>query len=490
MKKIIATLLVLTMMLSMLVIGTSAAAWDGTSASASLKGEGTADNPYLVETAEDLKYIQVQVNEGNKFEGKYFKQTADIDLGNKEWTPIGERTAKPFIGLYDGNGYKIVNFYQTFQYRFGGLFAYMKQVDGFTPGLINITLEGKMDTVTRKGDIYAGALLGWTDQSKTGSALNDNKVLVANCVTDVDMNFDSTGVGITASCIIAPVFSRTGSVIVSNCVNNGDINVVADGHQITVGGVVAYLVDGDLINCVNNGKITISGPTLDIYAGGVVGAVATSLGVCKVENSINNGEVNTAGGGAGYVGGVVGCVSSAVGVAINNCANVASVTSKSVSDAKLPYAGGVLGYTARPKVVVSNSYNSGAIATANDNKTGHAPGGIAGVLNNSEATTYIEKCVTTTDTFKGWFNAANEAKDCTTGADASVVANAAKAIKATVDGTKSATVNGATFAFVYPAAPETPVEPSVPTGDAAIVFVMIALVSLAGVVVTKKVTSR
>ena len=93
MKKIIATLLVLTMMLSLLVIGTSAAAWDGTSASASLKGEGTADNPYLVESAEDLKYIQVQVNEGNKFEGKYFKQTADIDLGNKEWTPIGERAA-------------------------------------------------------------------------------------------------------------------------------------------------------------------------------------------------------------------------------------------------------------------------------------------------------------------------------------------------------------------------------------------------------------
>ena len=105
MKKLFAIALVLTMMLSMLTVTANAAAWDGTSASSSLKGEGTAASPYLVESAADLKYIQVQVNDGNTFEGKYFKQTADIDLNNKEWTPIGDRSAKPFIGLYDGNGY-------------------------------------------------------------------------------------------------------------------------------------------------------------------------------------------------------------------------------------------------------------------------------------------------------------------------------------------------------------------------------------------------
>jgi hypothetical protein len=62
MKKLIAFALVLTMMLSMLVVTTSAAAWDGTTASASLKGEGTEASPYLIESAEDLKYIQVQVD--------------------------------------------------------------------------------------------------------------------------------------------------------------------------------------------------------------------------------------------------------------------------------------------------------------------------------------------------------------------------------------------------------------------------------------------
>ena len=78
MKKLFAIALVLTMMLSMLTVTANAAAWDGTTASASLKGEGTADSPYLIESAEDLKYIQVKVNEGETFAGKYFKMTQVI----------------------------------------------------------------------------------------------------------------------------------------------------------------------------------------------------------------------------------------------------------------------------------------------------------------------------------------------------------------------------------------------------------------------------
>ena len=172
MKKALSILLFTAMIVALFAFPTSAA-WDGT-ASASLKGDGTQDSPYLVETAEDLAFLAKSVNEGNTYEGKYIVQTADIDLGGKEWAPIGERTAKPFIGLYDGNGYKIVNFYQTFSYRFGGLFAYMTTSADFTPGLINITLEGKMDGGNRVGDIYSGALLGWGQQSNN----NPNKTVV------------------------------------------------------------------------------------------------------------------------------------------------------------------------------------------------------------------------------------------------------------------------------------------------------------------------
>jgi len=496
MKKVLSIVLFTAMIISLFVLPTSAAAWNGTDVSKEFKGEGTAENPYLVETPADLAFLAEKVNGGESYAGKYFKQMADLDLGSKEWKPIGDRSALPFSGIYDGNGYKIVNFYQSFQYRFGGLFAYMKAIDGFTPALLNVTLEGKMDTVTRKGDIYSGALLGWVDQSKTDSVLNDNKVLVANCTVDVDMTFDSTGLGNTASVIIAPVFSRTGSVVVYNCVNNGDINAIADGHQITVGGVVAYVVDADVVNCVNNGKITVKlNGAKDIYGGGVVGAVATSLGKCKVENCVNNADLSFNGGNSNYTGGVVGCVSSSAGTSINNCANVASLTSESSSASALPYGGGILGYAARPGVTVTNSYNSGAIATIDENNNNDAPGGIAGVLNHSDPSTCIKDCVTTTETYKGWFNAANTAENCVTKADPAVVAVAVKAINDVIDSTKNVTLNGTVFNFVFPAPPvqpEPPVDPQPPveSGDITVVLALVAILALGGAVVVKKASVR
>ena len=88
MKKVLSIVLCTVMLLSLFVVSTSAAAWDGTTASTSLKGEGTADKPYLVETAEDLAFLAKDVNGGNKYAGKYITQTADIDLGGKEWITV------------------------------------------------------------------------------------------------------------------------------------------------------------------------------------------------------------------------------------------------------------------------------------------------------------------------------------------------------------------------------------------------------------------
>ena len=493
MKKLIAFSLVLTMMLSMLVVTANAAAWDGTTASASLKGEGTEANPYLIETAEDLKYIQVKVNDGENFAGKYFKQTADIDLNNKEWTPIGERTAKPFIGLYDGNGYKIVNFYQTFSYRFGGLFAYMTTTADFTPGLINITLEGKMEGGNRVGDIYSGALLGWCQQSNNDT----NKIVLANCVVDVDMTLDVTGKGITGDLILANVLARSGYASVINCVCNGDVTVIADGSKVTAGGVVGYAPDTDVINCVNNGNITAKTTAAkDIYCGGVVGTTASSKIALTIENCINYGTVNTDGGNACYTGGTVGC-SAAANTTITNCANAGDVTAISSSASALPYAGGVLGYTNKEGVVVAGCYNNGIPATINDNKSGHAPGGIVGVMNNAKDTTNLKDSATTFTTFKGWMAATNPATNCTAEADATVVAAAIKAIEDVINAADTATVNGITIKFAEPAAdvppaPETTLpettEPEAPaeTGDASMIFVVIAVISLAGVAIVAK----
>jgi hypothetical protein len=93
--------------------------------------------------------------------------------------------------------------------------------------------------------------------------------------------------------------------------------------------------------------------------------------------------------------------------------------------------------------------------------------------------------------------ATNPATDCIVEADAAVVAAAVKAIEDIVNAADSATVNGITFKFaeeapVTPPAPETTVpettEPEAPaeTGDASLLFVAIAVISLAGVVIVAK----
>ncbi len=56
MKKALSNLLFTAMIVAWFAFPTSAA-WDGTAVSASLKGDGTQDSPYLVESAEDLALL-------------------------------------------------------------------------------------------------------------------------------------------------------------------------------------------------------------------------------------------------------------------------------------------------------------------------------------------------------------------------------------------------------------------------------------------------
>ena len=151
MKKTLAIILFASMIVSLFVFPTSAA-WDGTSASSALRGEGTQDDPYRIRHANDLAFLAKSVNEGNAYEGKYFVQTADIDLGGKEWTPIGfqdindaktdGKAAAPFSGVYNGNGYKITGLSITEETtNHLGVFGYVMS-GAVEAGIANLTVEG------------------------------------------------------------------------------------------------------------------------------------------------------------------------------------------------------------------------------------------------------------------------------------------------------------------------------------------------------------
>ena len=73
-------------------------------------GEGTLDNPYLLDSREQLILLSETVNQGRSFSGQFIKQTADIDLEGITFLPIGLMEGKCYFeGTYDGAGHVIRN---------------------------------------------------------------------------------------------------------------------------------------------------------------------------------------------------------------------------------------------------------------------------------------------------------------------------------------------------------------------------------------------
>ena len=92
-------------------------------------GTGTAQDPYLIYTAEQLNAIGAEPNHW----GKDFKLEADIDLSvspDDSFHPIGSRWglygSRPFSGVFDGDGHTISNLvYASEETWPTGLFAYV-----------------------------------------------------------------------------------------------------------------------------------------------------------------------------------------------------------------------------------------------------------------------------------------------------------------------------------------------------------------------------
>jgi len=102
---------------------------------ADFAGAGTATNPYKIQNVEDLKKLAKKVNSGTTYEGKHFQLTANIDLKNEEWTPIGTKVytgefgqseTRHFKGTFDGDGHQIANLTITGRNEYVGLFGYVR----------------------------------------------------------------------------------------------------------------------------------------------------------------------------------------------------------------------------------------------------------------------------------------------------------------------------------------------------------------------------
>ena len=209
---------------------TTSAAWDGTS-TAEFGGDGSEASPFVIANGEQLARLAQDVNGGTDYEGKFFKLTADIDLGEKEWTPIGGSN-KYFKGTFDGNGYTVSNFtINKPEESYIGLFGYNKGT------IMNLGVE----KAKISGSVRVGGVCGY------------NYGTIKNC-------YNTGAVSGTISVIGGVCGYNYGTV--ENCYNTGAVSA----QELNVGGVCGYNSSSTIKNCYNTGAV--SGTE---YVGGVCG---------------------------------------------------------------------------------------------------------------------------------------------------------------------------------------------------------------------------
>ncbi len=285
--------------------------------------EGTEANPYIIDTPEKLAGIAKYVNSGYEisknttYAGKYFKQTANIRLGQYDWEAIGYfGMYSYFAGTYDGNGYKISGLHVNTSKLFQGLFGVL----GGGGIIKNVTLENS-EIIATGG--YTGAIVGWCDNRNT----------VKNC--RVMSTVSITGGGSHIGGIVGA--SGPGGIQeISNCENYASIKQTSNA-AIYVGGI-SGMVQGsvNVINCVNYGNVTSAGD----YVGGIYGYTPGG----KVENCVNHGNIT----GKNHVGGISG--GDSVDTTITNCINNGIITG-------IEFVGGIVGNMGRCKII--NCISSG-----------------------------------------------------------------------------------------------------------------------------------
>ncbi len=252
--------------------------WDGSSRSTSLEGAGTAESPYLIQSAKDLAYFSDTVFGGNTYSGKVVKMTTSVDVNGNTLFLAGYQ--KSFAGTFDGGHNAILNDNITFTGTVDGNANAVGLFRTVGAGSVirNLVLDG---TVTAAGKNSAGAFVGMA-----------NPTTIENCYNFATVNSSSWYVGGFIGNALG-----AGSTI-RNSANFGTVTSTfsASTEDIEVGGLIGRSANASTISdSANFGAVTGQG-----NVGGILG-----LGKVNLSNVQEFGFV-TATGTKGLVGAIAG----------------------------------------------------------------------------------------------------------------------------------------------------------------------------------------
>lgn len=226
-----------------------------------LTGSGTAEDPYLITSIEDLQHVAEKLNEENRYQSDHFRLERDI-ICTEAWTPIGLDSEsatgdRPFNGTFDGAGHTITLADIAVTGRQQGLFASIGEngvVKDLTVNDSNLTLKS--------GAEYVGCITG------------ENSGRIENC--HVKGKITATN---QSNMNVGGIAGQNRGVIVG-CTSACNIqNTNAEAYSVSyLGCLVGQNFGGNVVACYATAKIEIT--NVNIYAiGGVVGYNSSSANI-------------------------------------------------------------------------------------------------------------------------------------------------------------------------------------------------------------------
>lgn len=201
---------------------------------------------YEIGTVEQLKLFRDAVNEGNSFAKATVKLTADIDLENEEWTPIGTQ-ANAFAGIFDGGGHTVSNLYINQPSMVDvGFFGYTRDGEIRNLTIENADVTGYLDVGAVAGTPYTSK---YTNITLAGTVKVEGYSYVGGMLGK-NAYADLTGLTVDAA---------AGSYVKAE----------SENYRSYVGGVVGFMGEGNITVKDVASNINVIGSTCDI--GGIVG---------------------------------------------------------------------------------------------------------------------------------------------------------------------------------------------------------------------------
>lgn len=307
--------------------------WDGTIASGFAGGTGEENDPYQISTAAQLAYLAQKVNAGEAYRYKYIVLTADIDLANKEWTPIGIYR-NSFQGNFDGRNHTVTRMrISNSSTDYVGLFGECRR-HNINSAIKNITVKNS----DINGKRFVGAIVGRAEE-----------INIENCRSIANTINSEKNVG-----GICGYFGGNPGGKVSQCYNSSKVT----GND-SAGGIAGIGDRCTAENCLNTGEIKVTTRQDESTGGGIFGFFNDSIASASITACVNLGKVS---GGASF-GGIVGRTDSKSTGHISNCYYNMDVITGGFDAGTALTAGQLCG--ALPEGFDSANWKEGSVDTSN-----------------------------------------------------------------------------------------------------------------------------